>query len=106
MNGIHDVGGMHGLGPIQIPKDEPVFYDRWESDVFATIGLMFAGAACPSDVFRHSIERMDPAEYLQTSYYAHWLHAAETLGKQLGLFTEEELHARCAELAASGGSHA
>lgn len=106
MNGIHDIGGMHGLGPINIPREEPVFYARWESDVFATIGLMFAGAACPSDVFRHSIERMDPAEYLETPYYVHWLRAAETLGLELGLFSKDELDARCAELAKGGGDDA
>jgi hypothetical protein len=98
MNGIHDLGGMQGLGPIDIPRDEPVFYGRWEADVFATIALMFAGDACTVDTFRHSIERMDAAEYLQTRYYVHWLHAAETLGVELGFFTKEELEVRVLEL--------
>lgn len=99
MNGIHDIGGMHGLGQIQVPAREPVFYADWERHVFGTIALMFAGAAYPPDVFRHSIERMDPAEYLATPYYVHWLHAAETLGVEQGLFTRQELDIHCAELA-------
>ena len=106
MNGIHDVGGMQGLGPIDIPTDEPIFRAPWESQVFATVGLMFAGDICPIDEFRHSIERMDPATYLKTPYYAHWLHAAETMSIENGLFTKAELDARCAEIAARGEPHA
>jgi len=26
LNGIHDLGGMHGFGPVQIDPDEPVFH--------------------------------------------------------------------------------
>ena len=64
MNGIHDVGGMHGLGPVPIDPKEPVFRAPWERDVFSVIGLYFAGGLCPLDEFRHSIETMDAAEYL------------------------------------------
>ena len=35
MNGIHDMGGMHGLGPIEAEKNEPVFHARWEGRVLA-----------------------------------------------------------------------
>ena len=30
MNGVHDMGGMHGMGPIEREKNEPVFHARWE----------------------------------------------------------------------------
>ena len=30
MNGVHDMGGMHGLGPIQYEPNEPVFHAEWE----------------------------------------------------------------------------
>jgi hypothetical protein len=26
MNGAHDLGGMHGFGPVEIEKGEPVFH--------------------------------------------------------------------------------
>ena len=35
MNGIHDMGGMHGFGPIEVEKDEPVFHHPWEGRVYA-----------------------------------------------------------------------
>ena len=31
MNGVHDMGGMHGMGPIDYEKNEPVFHQPWES---------------------------------------------------------------------------
>jgi len=29
MNGIHDMGGMHGMGPIEHERDEPAFHAPW-----------------------------------------------------------------------------
>ncbi|GAA1235932.1 hypothetical protein GCM10009676_20000 [Prauserella halophila] len=98
MNGVHDVGGKHGFGTVTTEEQEPVFHGQWERDVFSVIGLYFAAGLCPLDEFRHSIEVMDPAEYLSTPYYVHWLRAAENLGFWNDLFTPEELEARITEL--------
>ena len=35
MNGVYDMGGMHGMGPIQYESNEPVFHEPWEAQVFA-----------------------------------------------------------------------
>ena len=35
VNGVHDMGGMHGMGPVAPEADEPVFHERWEGRVFA-----------------------------------------------------------------------
>ena len=37
MNGAHDLGGMHGLGPIdpEPESEEPVFHAEWERRAFA-----------------------------------------------------------------------
>jgi nitrile hydratase subunit beta len=35
MNGVHDMGGMHGMGPIQYESNEPVVHEPWEARVFA-----------------------------------------------------------------------
>ena len=29
MNGIHDLGGMQGFGPIEREENEPVFHADW-----------------------------------------------------------------------------
>ena len=99
MNGIHDLGGMHGIGPVNPEPDEPVFHEDWERHMFAVMIATFAGGQFNVDEFRHAIERMDPAHYLESSYYEHWLHAVETLLVEKGVLTREELDARKAELA-------
>jgi nitrile hydratase len=98
MNGIHDLGGMHGLGPINPEPNEPVFHEPWERRVFALFMTTFAGGHFNVDEFRHAIERMQPAEYLQSSYYEHWLHAVETLLAEKGVITPAELQARMTQL--------
>lgn len=91
MNGIHDLGGMHGLGPILNEENEPYFHHEWERRVFPLFASLFVGGHFNVDEFRHAIERMDPAYYLEASYYEHWLHAFETLLLEKGVITADEL---------------
>ena len=91
MNGIHDLGGMHGFGPVNPESDEPVFHHEWEKRMFGLFAPTFAGGMFCVDEFRHAIERMGAAEYLNSSYYEHWLHAIETLVVEKGVVTAEEL---------------
>ena len=98
MNGAHDLGGMDGFGPVDPDPDQPVFHAEWERRVFAmTLATGFLGH-WNIDMSRHARERMDPADYLATSYYEHWLHGLETLLAEKGLVTSEELAARKAKL--------
>lgn len=78
MNGIHDMGGMHGFGQVTVEQDEPVFHERWEGVVRALMSKT-VGRYYHLDEFRHAIERMPPAGYLEAGYYERWLHALETL---------------------------
>jgi len=99
MNGMHDLGGMHGMGPIDPEPSEPVFHAPWERTVFGLFMTIFAGGHFNVDEFRHAIERMDAAHYLQSPYYEHWLHAIETLLVERGALTEAEIDGRVAQLA-------
>ena len=96
MNGVHDLGGMHGFPDLGYERDEPVFHHEWERRCFALNFAVDSLGRWNSDTWRHAAERMDPHEYLTTSYYEHWLHAMETLLVQHGLLTREELEARLA----------
>jgi nitrile hydratase subunit beta len=94
MNGVHDMGGMHGMGPVVHEKNEPVFHHEWESRTFA---LNLATAALGKwniDMGRYSRELMPPAEYLATSYYEHWLWGLERLLDEAGFVAREEIEAR------------
>ena len=99
MNGIHDLGGMHGMGPISPEQNEPVFHEDWERRMFGLFIATFAGGHYNVDEFRHAIERMDPAHYLKSRYYEHWLQSTETLLVEKGVLSREELEERKARLA-------
>ena len=99
MNGVHDLGGMHGMGPIHPEPNEPVFHSEWERRVFGVMMATFGGGHYNVDQFRHAIERMQPAEYLSSSYYEHWLHAVETLLTEKGAITQRELAVKWASVA-------
>ena len=42
MNGVHDLGGMQGFGPVEREENEPVFHAPWEA---AMLAIMRAGGA-------------------------------------------------------------
>jgi nitrile hydratase len=96
MNGVHDMGGMHGMGPIEAKPDEPVFHAEWERRTLAILfASMFLGR-WNGHIRRHALEQMPPAEYLATSYYEHWLWGLERLLVDHGILTPEEIAARLA----------
>lgn len=103
MSRIHDVGGQWGFGPVEPEKDEPPFHAEWEARVFALNLAMLRRGAYNLDEFRHAIERMEPDEYLRTSYYERWLGAIERLLDEKGLVEAEALAAlrRAADTGAS-----
>src|SRR5262245_30992809 len=91
MNGVHDMGGMHGMGAIQPEKNEPVFHARWESRVFALNRAMGAWGKWNIDASRHQKELIPPAEYLRMSYYERFLVGLTELMVKTGLVTRTEI---------------
>ena len=91
MNGVHDMGGMQGMGPVQYEKNEPVFHARWEGRVYAIDRSLTAFRKWNIDAWRHDIELIPPADYLRMSYYEKWLAAMESRILKYGLVTPEEL---------------
>jgi len=91
MNGVHDMGGMHGMGPVVIEPNEPVFHEAWEARVFALRRAMGAWGKWNIDATRHSVELVPPAEYLELSYYARQFVAFLELMVQVGLVTRAEI---------------
>ena len=91
MNGIHDMGGMHGFGPIEREANEPVFHHDWEGRAFAM--RVVTPVPIPGGA-RNNIETMEPLHYLRSSYYEKWLHARVKGLIDSGVLTAEELRAR------------
>ena len=91
MDGVHDMGGMHGFGPVEPEADEPVFHRRWEARTFAMRQACGALGRWNIDMARHANERMPPEQYLPASYYERWLAGLEMLLLESGLLTPSEL---------------
>ena len=99
MDGIHDLGGKHGFGPVIVDKDEPVFHERWEASVVAMMNTAFqCGAFRNADQFRHSIERIDPVAYLSHTYYGRWLGGLETALVEAGFVNQAEISQRVKDM--------
>ncbi|GAC1482141.1 MAG: nitrile hydratase subunit beta [Candidatus Dormibacteria bacterium] len=92
MNGVHDMGGMHGFGPVITERNEPVFHARWEGVVRA-IFEKTNGRYFNLDEFRRSMELMPADAYLRASYYEKWLLAIESILAEKGVVTADELAA-------------
>ncbi len=91
MNGVHDMGGMHGMGPIQEEKNEPAFHEPWEGRVFAMILAAAAWRKWNIDASRHARELLPPADYLRISYYEKWCAGLVGLLVESDLVTRAEL---------------
>jgi len=91
MNGVHDMGGMEGLGAIEYEADEPLFHAAWEARMMAVTLAMGAWNKWSLDASRHARERIPGPAYLGTGYYEKWLLGLGYLMVETGLLTPEEL---------------
>jgi nitrile hydratase len=91
MNGVHDMGGQHGMGPVVYERNEPVFHAAWEGRVYALTRAMRAWRKWSLDADRHVLERMPPVEYLRMSYYERWFHRLLANVVEYGFATDEEI---------------
>ncbi|HZT06404.1 MAG TPA: nitrile hydratase subunit beta [Chloroflexota bacterium] len=96
MDGVHDMGGMHGFGPVMREENEPVFHEPWEGHVYALGGSSNLGLFPNLDASRYALESLPPAVYLAASYYERWLLRTERRLVEQGHITEEELADRLA----------
>lgn len=96
MDGIHDVGGMQGLGVIAFAPSEPVFHHDWEGRIFALLGALGA-SGFTVDEYRWLIEQMPASQYLSTTYYEKWVEVLTQIVVSRGFATQEELAAAVAE---------
>ena len=69
MNSVHDMGGMHGMGPVQYDKNEGAFHEPWEGRAWAIIRAAGAFSRGRRRNFRFELESIPAVEYLRMSYY-------------------------------------
>jgi nitrile hydratase len=98
MDGIHDMGGMHGFGPVVSKENMHEKHAEWHSRTRALLRVARAHGTINIDEFRHGIERIPPADYLASSYYERWLKSIECLLGEKGVVTPDEVSERMALL--------
>jgi nitrile hydratase subunit beta len=95
--GPHDLGGMHGLGPVPL-DDDSIWHERWEARLTgATLAAVVSGILVPP-THRTAIEGLHPVAYMSMSYFQNWQYALERMSVISGAVTAEEIEERVAEL--------
>jgi nitrile hydratase len=92
-NTIHDMGGMHGFGPVAAEPNEPPFHVPWEGRVLAMQRAMGYTRLWTIDGGRASIESLPPLTYLAASYYEKWFLGLEKRVVAHGLVGADEIAA-------------
>ncbi|MFJ8489711.1 nitrile hydratase subunit beta [Streptomyces sp. NPDC094038] len=101
MEGIADLGGTPGWGPVHPPTpDEPVFAEPWQRRAFALaiLSSRVASGGVNADAFRHALERLDRAAYFDDGYYGRWLNAGELMLDDSAVLAPGAIDARARNL--------
>jgi nitrile hydratase subunit beta len=91
MNGVHDLGGMQDMGPVQAEKNEPVFHEPWQGRAYAVARAMYAWRKWNLDASRYQRELIRPADYFTMSYYERWIVGLVELMLKNRMVTPAEL---------------
>lgn len=78
MNGVHDCGGMDGMGPLP-PDDGLQFHAEWERKVQGLVIGVGRLGFYHSGEFRGTVEDRGNALLLNVNYFERWLFAIEHL---------------------------
>lgn len=93
MDGIHDVGGRQGFGPIEVTETDPPFPTEWEARAFGITKSVTAASDYSVDKFRFTREQLPPLEYLTSPYFEQWMRGTMAMLVGSGLVTARELAA-------------
>jgi nitrile hydratase len=97
MDGIHDLGGREGFGPVDTNETEEVFHEEWEARIYAMVRAMSRPKDWNIDWFRHCRELIEPTDYLSRPYYDQWLQTYAAMMVNSGIATVSELASGKAE---------
>lgn len=83
MNGVHDMGGVQGYGPVDPSAAEP-FHADWEKRVFALTLAASRHLRSNLDRGRYQLEVLPQAEYLK-GYFQRWYARLLNQGEEAGI---------------------
>jgi nitrile hydratase len=91
MDGIHDLGGREGFGPIPGKDDGRPFHEEWETRAFGLAQAAAGDSDWSIDWFRHCRELIVPTDYLTRSYFDQWVLTLTAQMIDAGYITLAEL---------------
>ena len=91
MDGVHDLGGVQGFGPIDIDRDERAFHHDWEARMWGLNEAMTGDPGWTIDWWRHVRELILPLDYLSRPYFDQWAQVYAALLIDSGLATVTEV---------------
>ncbi len=90
MDGIHDLGGKQGYGPIDVDDDEKPFHEDWEGREWG-IAQCARTPGITIDWWRHCRELIMPEDYLGRPYFDSWAQTDFSTYIEAGWITLEEI---------------
>lgn len=97
MDGVHDMGGLQGFGPVKADEPERAFKADWEARMWGINKAITKDPGWNLDWWRHVRELIDPLDYLTRPYFDQWAQLYAALMVDSG-------HASVAELASGTAS--
>ena len=102
MDGVHDLGGKEGFGPIDVDEPETPFHYPWEGRVWAIV--QSTGVAdWTIDWWRHVRELIEPGDYLTRRYFDQWMQTQTAALIDSGVLTVEEVSTGVSQSAPEAG---
>lgn len=102
MDGIHDLGGKQGFGPIEVDDAGTPFHHDWEGREWG-IAQCARTPGITIDWWRHCRELIMPEDYLGRPYFDSWAQTDFATYIEAGWMTLDEIDAgRCLENSPAG----
>ncbi|MFZ9038875.1 MAG: nitrile hydratase subunit beta [Gammaproteobacteria bacterium] len=92
MDGIHDLGGKQGYGPIEVDDEGGPFHEDWEGREWG-IAQCARTPGITIDWWRHCRELIMPVDYLGRPYFDSWAQTDFSTYIEAGWMTLEEIAA-------------
>ena len=101
MDGVHDLGGREGFGPILDKDDERPFHAEWEMRAYGLTLASGSSADWTIDWFRHCRELAVPVDYLTRPFFDQWITTRAAQLTDAGYLTLDEIKSGASTFAAN-----
>jgi len=101
MDGVHDLGGKQGFGPVNRDHEDDPYHSDADARAYALSVSIRGAGGYPIDWFRHVRENIDPVDYLTRPYFDQWLQTVVAMAIDGGDLEMVEVATGTAQGAAS-----